>query len=111
MLSVVDGEAAVTLRARDLEFTCLPSFGMLAVSLRHRGDELIAVPRPISGWRDGKVTGLPLLHPYANRLSERGYRVGTTKVDLTGLDLPTDPNGLVMHGFLRTRAFEIVRLE
>jgi galactose mutarotase-like enzyme len=111
VLSVVDGEAAVTLRTRDLEFTCLPSFGMLGVSLLHRGDELLALPRPIAAFRDGTTTGLPLLHPYANRLDERSYRVGPTTVDLEGLDLPTDPNGLVMHGFLRARRFEIVRLE
>src|SRR3954452_9327362 len=111
MLSVVDGEAAVTLRVRDLEYTCLPSFGMLGVSLRHLGEELIALPRPITGFRDGATTGLPLLHPYANRLAEREYRVGPTTVDLDGLDLPTDPNGLAMHGFLRARRFEIVRLD
>ncbi len=111
MLSVVDGEAAVTLKARDLEFTCLPSFGMLGVSLRHRGDELLVLPRPIRDFASGKATGMPLLHPYANRLAERQYRIGSTRVDLEGLDLPTDPNGLPIHGFLHARAFEIVRLE
>ncbi len=111
MLSVVEGEAAVTLKARDLEFTCLPSFGMLGVSLRHRGDELLALPRPIPTFKDGKATGLPLLHPYANRLSEWSYRAGGTSVDLDGLDLPTDPNGLPIHGFLHARPFEIVRIE
>ncbi|HEY1739884.1 MAG TPA: aldose 1-epimerase [Acidimicrobiia bacterium] len=111
MLSVVDGEAAVTLKARDLEFTCLPCFGMLGVSLRHRGDELLALPRSIAGFRDGKVTGLPLLHPYANRLSEWRYRIGPTTVDLQGQDIPTDPSGLPIHGFLRARPFEVTRLE
>ncbi len=111
MLSVVDGEAAVTLRAGDLDATVLPSFGMLGVSLRHRGDEVLALPRPIEGFRTGSSTGMPLLYPWANRLGERAYRVGTTKVDLDGLDLPTDPNGLPIHGLLHARPFDIVRIE
>ena len=49
------------------------------------------------------TTGLPLLAPWANRLSARAYRAGRVSVDLDGLDLYTDPNGLPIHGTMSAR--------
>ena len=46
----------------------------------------------------GHTGGLPLLHPWANRLARRRYVAAGVAVDLRGLDLPTDDNGLPMHG-------------
>ncbi len=57
------------------------------------------------------MTAVPLVHPWGNRLESRRYRVGRRTVDLRGLKLPTDPNGLLMHGNLRGAPFEIVRAE
>ena len=57
------------------------------------------------------MTAVPLVHPWGNRLERRGYRVGRRDIDLTGVDLPTDPNGLPMHGNLRGAAFEIARAD
>ena len=44
--------------------------------------------------------GLPLLAPWANRLSGRRYRAEGVTVDLDGVSLPVDDNGLPIHGFL-----------
>ena len=90
--------AAVTLRAGDLEATFLPELGMTGVSLRWQGQELVAVPRGTRALTGGHTTGLPLLHPWANRLAGRRYVALGKAVDLRRLPLPTDANGLPMHG-------------
>ena len=99
-VGVVDGEAAVTLAAGELEATFLPGLGLLGTSLRHRGEELLALPGGVAGYRDRNVTGLPILAPWANRLPSWRYRAAGVEVDLEGLDLHTDPAGLPIHGTL-----------
>ena len=99
-LGVVDGEPALTLAAGELEATFLPGLGLLGTSLRHRGEELLALPGGVEGYRAGHVTGLPILAPWANRLPAWRYRAAGVEVDLEGLDLHTDPAGLPIHGTL-----------
>jgi aldose 1-epimerase len=99
-VEVVEGTAAVTLAAGELEATFLPGLGLLGSALRHRGEDLLALPGGLAGYRDGHVTGLPLLAPWANRLAGRRYRAAGAEVDLDGLDLHTDPGGLPIHGTL-----------
>ena len=99
----VDGEPAVTLAAGELEASFLPGLGLLGTSLRHRGEELLALPGGVEGYRDRHVTGLPLLAPWANRLPGWRYRAAGVEVDLEGLDLATDPAGLPIHGTLTAR--------
>jgi galactose mutarotase-like enzyme len=92
------GAAAVILAAGDLTAAFLPERGMTGASLRWQGRELVAVPggpRVVTG---GHTTGLPLLHPWANRLAGRRYVALGKAVDLRRLSLPTDANGLPMHG-------------
>jgi aldose 1-epimerase len=91
---------ALTLAAGGLEATFLPGVGLLGVALRHRGEDLLALPGGVAGYRDGNVTGLPLLAPWANRLAGRRYRAAGVEVDLDGVPLHTDPNGLPIHGTL-----------
>jgi aldose 1-epimerase len=95
-----DGEAAVILTAGELDATFLPALGLLGASLRHQGEELLALPGGIAGYRDGHVTGLPILAPWANRLAGRRYRAAGVEVDLEGVALHTDPGGLPIHGTL-----------
>jgi len=90
--------AGVTISSGSLEATFLPQLGMLGSSLRHRGEELLALPGGLDGYRKGNVTGLPLLAPWANRLGARRYEVEGIVVDLEGLDLTTDEHGLPIHG-------------
>jgi len=110
-MGMVDGEPAVTLAAGQLEASLLPGLGLLGTSLRHRGEELLALPGGVEGYRDGHVTGLPLLAPWANRLPGWRYRAAGVEVDLEGLDLHTDPGGLPIHGTLTAhRGWRLERL-
>jgi galactose mutarotase-like enzyme len=93
----------VTLAAGELEATFLPTLGLLGTALRHRGQDLLALPGGVAGYRDQHVTGLPLLAPWANRLPSWRYRAAGVEVDLEGLDLATDPAGLPIHGTLTAR--------
>ena len=94
------GEPAVTLRAGELETTFLPGVGMTGTSLRYRGAEHLAVPGGVAALRAGQTAGLPLLAPWGNRLASRRYRAAGVSVDLRGLPLRTDANGLPIHGLL-----------
>ncbi|MFL6104543.1 MAG: aldose 1-epimerase [Actinomycetes bacterium] len=110
-MGMVDGEPSVTLAAGRLEASFLPGLGLLGTSLRHRGEELLALPGGVEGYRDGHVTGLPLLAPWANRLPGWRYRAAGVEVSLEGLDLPTDPAGLPIHGTLTAhRGWRLERL-
>jgi aldose 1-epimerase len=104
-------EPALTLEAGPTAVTFLPDLGMLGVSLRHGDREVLATARNLVTYRHGHVTGLPLLAPWANRLSRRRYRAAGLDVDLTGLELHVDGNGLPIHGTMTARpGWEIVRL-
>ncbi len=102
---------SITLVAGEHDATFLPECGMLGASLRPRGREFVAWPRALADFLAGRMTAVPLVHPWGNRLEGRSYRVGRRRVDLRGLHLPTDPNGLLMHGNLRGSPFEIVRAD
>ena len=107
----VEGEPSVTIAAGELEATFLPGLGLLGTSLRHRGEELLALPGGVAGYRDRNVTGLPILAPWANRLPSWRYRAAGVEVDLDGLDLATDPAGLPIHGTLTAhRGWRLERL-
>lgn len=86
------------LTAGALEATFLPDVGMLGASLRHEGEELLALPAGVAGYRAGRQAGLPLLAPWANRLALPAFEVAGVAVDLEGLDLTVDENGLPIHG-------------
>ena len=94
------GEPAVIVSAGELSATFLPGLGMTGVSLRWQGREHLALPGGLPALRSGATLGLPLLAPWANRLGSRQYRAAGVDVDLTGLPLGTDANGLPMHGLL-----------
>jgi galactose mutarotase-like enzyme len=99
----------VTVSSGILDATFLPELGMLGSSLRHRGEELLALPGGLNGYRAGNVTGLPLLAPWANRLGARRYEVEGVVVDLEGLALHTDGHGLPIHGTMSAQpGWEVV---
>jgi aldose 1-epimerase len=103
MPPTTEPDAGVSISSGPLEATFLPRLGMLGSSLRHGGEELLALPGGLDGYRRGNVTGLPLLAPWANRLGARRYEVDGTVVDLEGLDLTTDEHGLPIHGTMTAR--------
>jgi aldose 1-epimerase len=94
------GVPALTLQSGELAATFLPTVGMTGVSLRSRGTEYLALPGGVPALRAGRTGGLPLLAPWANRLAARRYRAAGVDVDLTRLAVPTDDNGLPIHGLL-----------
>ena len=58
------------------------------------------------------MTGLPLLAPWANRLGRLRYEVRGTVVDLGGLDLTDDGQGLPIHGTMTAQPdWEVVAVE
>jgi aldose 1-epimerase len=91
-------ETELTLRAGTTEASFLPDLGMLGVSLRQGGEEVLALPGGLDAYRSGHVTGLPLLAPWANRLGGRRYEIAGVAVDLTHVDLHDDGTGLPIHG-------------
>jgi len=94
----VSDDAKLTIAGGDLQATFLPEVGFLGVSLRHEGTEILALPGGVDRYRAGHATGLPLLAPWANRLAQRRYSIAGVDVDLEGLRLHEDPNGLPIHG-------------
>ncbi len=98
------GVPAVILRSGDLSATFLPALGLTGVSLRYRGGEYLAVPGGLDTLRARGSAGIPLLAPWANRLAARRYRAAGVTVDLKGMRLGTDDNGLPIHGLLLGRS-------
>ena len=106
------GEAAVVLAAGDYTAVFLPDLGMLGASLTWRGTELLSLHGGLAAYRRRSSTGIPLLAPWANRLSKTKFRVAGVDVDLRLLPIKLDPNGLPMHGTMTARrGWEVVRLE
>jgi aldose 1-epimerase len=93
--------SARTLVAGDLEAVFLPRHGMLGASLRHRGVELLRrVQDLVTAAAKGQTAGLPLLHPWANRLAGPSYRAAGRAVTLDPSSplLHRDECGLPIHG-------------
>jgi aldose 1-epimerase len=93
--------AARTLIAGDLQAVFLPGRGMLGASLRHRGAELLGRVEDLEGAiRTGTTCGIPILHPWANRLDGLRYAAAGREVELdaASLLLHFDRNGLPSHG-------------
>ena len=76
---------------------------MVGWSLRHRGAELLAHPVSLQlHVSRGEPAGIPLLHPWANRLASPRYEVAGRRVrlDLSAPNVHTDPGGLPIHGLV-----------
>ncbi|MGW0161480.1 aldose 1-epimerase [Mycobacterium sp. NPDC003323] len=85
-----------------LTATFAPGAGMIGISLAEGDDEFLGQRRGLDAYiADGKTMGIPILYPWANRLSGNEYGAGSTTVDLTGVaGVRTDPQGSPMHGVL-----------
>ena len=99
------GYPTVTLSCVDtaIDATFAPTLGMIGCSLRQRGVELLGQRGGLGKYAaSGSTMGIPLLHPWANRLSGLAYTVGGTVVtiDPQAPRLHRDGNGLPMHGVL-----------
>jgi len=94
---------AVVLVAGDLRASFVPAAGMIGNSLTHRGKELLVQRGGLGAWRGtGKSFGLPLLHPWANRLRDWRYAAAgrAVTIDRSRGVVRADENDLPIHGAL-----------
>ena len=99
--ALLDDASARTLSAGGLEAVFLPAHGMLGASLRHRGVEMLRRVEDLdAAAAKGSTAGIPLLHPWANRLASPRFRVAGREVELDPKSplLHLDENGLPIHG-------------
>src|SRR5918911_5147489 len=81
--SRLEGIDTVTLSAGPLHARFAPTLGMAGVSLRHEGDELLDRQAGLLAYaRTGAVMGVPLLYPWANRLSGHDYMLDGRTIGL-----------------------------
>jgi len=96
------------LRAGPLTATWLPEDGMVGASLTHEGEELLGQRGGLDAYRaKGSAFGIPLLAPWANRLS--GLRYGQVEIDPARVKL--DGAGLAKDGVMAGRAWAVERAD
>jgi aldose 1-epimerase len=85
----------------ELEAVFAPEAGLVGCSLTHRGEELLAQRNGLEEYaRSGSTFGIPLLHPWANRLAGFRYAVGGQEVELDPDSelVRIEEHGLPIHG-------------
>ena len=91
----------VTLTSGDLTATFHPELGMIGSSLTHRGDELLGQRKGLDAYAEsGSTMGIPLLYPWANRLSGLTYEAEGKRATIDPGEARLDPGGLPIHGLL-----------
>jgi galactose mutarotase-like enzyme len=98
--------------AGDLEATFVPELGMVCRSLRHEGEELLDQRKGLSAYASqGSTFALPLLYPFANRVSAWSFDLAGRRVELdpesplAHLDRDT---GTAIHGLLAASPYWVV---
>lgn len=96
---------SVTLRdpSSSLTATYVPVAGMIATSLADGHDEFLGQRRGLNAYvTSGKTMGIPILYPWANRLSASKYGINDAVVTLTAGTggVRTDEHGSPIHGVL-----------
>jgi aldose 1-epimerase len=93
----------VVLAGEELRASFVPAAGMIGCSLAHRGEELLVQRGGLDAWRGtGRSFGLPLLHPWANRLRDWRYAAAgrAVTIDRSRGVVRADENDLPIHGAL-----------
>ena len=91
------------LSAGELEATFSPANGMVCSALRHRGEEVLGERRGLDVYVEaGKTMGIPLLHPWANRLGGFAYSVDGVDVEISrdSPEVRLEEHGLPVHGLV-----------
>ena len=107
---------SVVLRSADgsTEAEFVPGANLLCSSLRYLGYEYLHQGDGVRAYlRDGRTMGIPLLHPWANRLNGFHYRVAGKDVILPRGEnlIPLDDIGLPIHGAMPAlMGWEVERL-
>jgi galactose mutarotase-like enzyme len=72
---------------------------MVCASLLHRGEELLGKRKGLDEYaRSGSTMGIPLLHPWANRLGGFAYSFAGVDVTIDPADVRLEQHGLPIHG-------------
>jgi galactose mutarotase-like enzyme len=100
----IEGIEVLTLGDPDhLEAAFAPSAGMVGCSLVHRGEQVLGLRAGLRAYATERRTfGIPLLHPWANRLGARRFSVAGREVVVDPEEAPVrlDGRGLPIHGLL-----------
>ncbi len=113
----IEGVPVLTLSSQEsgLEAALAPGAGMVTCSLRHRGEELLGQRGGLAAYvREGGTMGIPLLHPWANRLAASAFEVAGApiRLDLGSPRVGRDASGLPIHGLLAGMpGWEVLRHE
>lgn len=104
------GYAARVLESHDAQLSVAftPQIGMLGCSLEHAGEELLGHRGGLARYEaTGSTMGIPLLHPWANRLGGLSYTVGqrTVEIDPDSPFVRTDANDLPIHGLVNAAPY------
>jgi aldose 1-epimerase len=106
-----DGYPCVRLATPDgaLAVTYCPRLGMIGCSLEHDGAELLGQRDGLARYEaSGSTMGIPLLHPWANRLADFSYSAAGREVELDR-DSPLlhidRATGLPIHGLLAASGY------
>ncbi len=96
----------------ELVVSFIPDGGMVGSSILHRGEEILGMRGGLGSYLEsGKTFGIPLLAPWANRLSAREFDGVTLETDGTPGVHP-DGSGLPIHGLLAgCRDWRVTRSE
>ncbi len=92
-----------TLKAGPLTATFVPDVGMIGSSLTHDGEELLGQRKGLDAYaQTGSTMGIPLLHPWANRLGDLSYTAAgrDVSIDPGSERVRTDANDLPIHGLV-----------
>ena len=105
----IDSFEALTLSSEkgELEAAFVPEAGMVGCSLLHHGEELLGQRGGLARYvADRSTMGIPVLHPWANRVAERKFEVAGREVDLWAHPrlYTLGPKGLPIHGLLAAAA-------
>lgn len=93
----------ITLTSPSLTAVFVPGAGMIGTSLAEGDVEFLGQRRGLDAYiSDGKTMGIPILYPWANRLSAAEYTVDGRVVELAaGVNgVRADAHGAPMHGVL-----------
>ncbi|MGB8403833.1 MAG: aldose 1-epimerase [Mycobacterium sp.] len=93
----------VVLTSSALTATFVPGAGMIGTSLTDGDDEFLGLRRGLDAYlTNAKTMGIPLLYPWANRLSANNYDVDGAVVTLTAGTggVRADEHGSPIHGTL-----------
>lgn len=110
-----DGYDALVLvsAATGLRATLVPGAGMVCASLLQEDRELLHVGEGLAAYVErGKSFGVPLLHPWANRLERLSYEAAGVHVLLDPARMPVklDARGRSIHGLLHaSTAWKVTR--